>query len=150
MTNKLTEKMLIEIMRDEYKTRLVEAMNETDMFDNRGNMVIRKGLKVRHKDTQYEYTVDDVLKDETGDVVVRLKSPEEPRFKTNDIPGDEEIISGGKKDVLHEVDPPPVSPVSLQNTSDTDEEDEDVFVIDQKASEIFSFISAQLFEMRNH
>ena len=135
MTNKLTEKMLIEIMRDEYKTRLVEAMNETDMFDNRGNMVIRKGLKVRHKDTQYEYTVDDVLKDETGDVVVRLKSPEEPRFKTNDIPGDEEIISGGKKDVLHEVDPPPVSPESLQSTSDTDEEDEDVFVIDQKEFE---------------
>ena len=137
MTNKLTEKMLIEIMRDEYKTRLVEAMNETDMFDARGNMIIRKGLKVRHKDTQYEYTVDDVLKDKTGDVVVKLKSPETPRFKTDDVPGDEEVISGGKedKDVLQEVDPPPVSAVQGLPAVDAEEENEDIFVIDQEEFE---------------
>ena len=40
-------------MLHDNRYKLVEAMNETDMFDNRGNMVIRKGLKVRHKDTQY-------------------------------------------------------------------------------------------------
>ena len=94
MTRKLTEKMLIEMMREEYRQRLVEVIGEADMFDSRGNMIIRKGLKVRHKDTQYEYTVDDVAKDASGDVVVKLKSPESPRFSVEDVPGDEEVIVG--------------------------------------------------------
>ena len=35
-------------------------MNETDVKDKRGNVVISPGLKVRHKGSQYEYTVDHV------------------------------------------------------------------------------------------
>ncbi len=126
--------MLIEMMRKEYKSRLLEVMSETDMFDDRGNMLIRKGLKVRHKDTQYEYTVDDVLKDQSGDVIVKLKAPDQPRFKTDDKKGDEEVISGGKKNVLQEIDPPPASPTDPLQTIPEDE-DEDVFVIDQEEFE---------------
>lgn len=139
MTNKLTENMLIEIMRDEYVTRLNEVMQETDMFDKRGNMVIRKDLKVRHKDTQYEYTVDDVSGGNGEKVTVKLKAPDQPRFSSDDMPGDEEVITSNKedKDVLQEIDPPSAnvdSDVSLHQRFD-EEEPEDVFVIDQEEFE---------------
>jgi hypothetical protein len=91
----LTESRLIEMMRDEYRERLTEVMQETDMFDKRDNMIIRKGLKVRHKDTQYEYTVDDVTKDASGEIIVKLKAPDQHRFSVapeDDKPGEEEIF----------------------------------------------------------
>ena len=45
-------------------------------------MVIGKDLKVLHKDTQYEYTVDNVEEDpESGDLEVTLNLPEEPRVE---------------------------------------------------------------------
>ena len=133
-SNKLTEARLIKIMRDEYHARLTEVMQETDMFDKRGNMVIRKGLKVRHKDTQYEYTVDDVTQDPSGELVVKLKAPDEPRFSANPT-GDEEVITGGaKKDVLQEVDPPPVSPQDM-SPEEPESSDEELFVIDQEEFE---------------
>ena len=136
----LTRDMLIEIMRDEYKTRLMEVMQETDMFDNQGNMVIRKGLKVRHKDTQYEYTVDDVTKTPEGDIVVNLKLPEEPRF-TGEPSGDEDVITGSaKKEVIQEVDPPSIpskeeSPAVTPEVPGEDETEEGIFVIDQEEFE---------------
>ena len=138
---KLTENMLIEIMRDEYAARLNEVMQETDMFDKRGNMVIRKGLKVRHKDTQYEYTVDDVMGSPGEELTVKLRAPDQPRF-SSDVPGDEEVITSSKKDkdVLQEIDPPSINvdtqddtKVSLQKKGD--ENLEDVFVIDQEEFE---------------
>lgn len=55
-------------------------MNETDISDKKGNIVISSGLKVRHKKSQYEYTVDSVVKDKSGSIVVMLKKPESPRF----------------------------------------------------------------------
>ena len=135
-SNMLTESRLIEMMRDEYRERLTEVMQETDMFDKRGNMIIRKGLKVRHKDTQYEYTVDDVTKDAEGEIIVKLKAPDQPRFSA-DPKGDEEVISGGvKKDVLQEVDPPPVSPHdSAVSPEDESPSADEVFVIDQEEFE---------------
>ena len=42
-------------------------MNETDVKDSKGNIIISPGLKVRHKDSQFEYTVDQVLKEPSGD-----------------------------------------------------------------------------------
>jgi hypothetical protein len=77
----LTEGEIIRMMRDEYRKRLTEVLDESDVFDDRGNMIIGKDLKVRHKDTQYEYTVDDVEENpETGDTDITLNLPEKPRI----------------------------------------------------------------------
>ena len=56
-------------------------LRETDVQDSEGRVVISPGLKVRHKDSQYEYTVDSVVAGEDGDNTVVLKLPEEPRFE---------------------------------------------------------------------
>lgn len=58
----------------------MSKIKETDLKDKRGNIVISSGLKVRHKKSQFEYTVDSVVKDKSGKVVVLLKKPDEPRF----------------------------------------------------------------------
>ena len=55
-------------------------MREADIKDKNGNVIISSGLKVRHKKSQFEYTVDSVVKDKSGKIFVMLKSPESPRF----------------------------------------------------------------------
>jgi len=76
----LTEGEIIKMMRDEYHKKLTEVLGESEMVDDRGNMVVGKDLKIRHKDTQYEYTVDDVEENpETGELEVTLNLPETPR-----------------------------------------------------------------------
>ena len=65
-----------------------------DIKDKHGNVVIQPGLKVRHKDSQYEYTVDDVIKTPEGDVSVVLRMPEDPRFEP---PEEEEVVISDAK-----------------------------------------------------
>ena len=79
-------------------------MNETEIKDDRGNIIISPGLKVRHKDSQFEYTVDQVLQEPSGDVTVMLAPPEAPRFDPEPA---EEMLSdtGARPDVLYETDP---------------------------------------------
>jgi hypothetical protein len=80
-------------------------MNEAEMKDSRGNIMISPGLKVRHKDSQYEYTVDQVLQDPSGEVTVMLASPESPRFEPDPK---EEFLSddnSNQDNVLYEADP---------------------------------------------
>ncbi len=55
-------------------------IRETDVKDSRGEIVISPGLKVRHKESQFEYTVDSVVQDEKGGIQVVLNLPDEPRF----------------------------------------------------------------------
>ena len=79
----LSEKSIIEKLRTQYKERLAEAvirttLEEVDMYDSRGNMLLAKDLKVRHKASGYEYTVDHV-EGEGDEAVVYLRHPEEPR-----------------------------------------------------------------------
>jgi len=81
---RLNEKKLIKLIRLEYKTRLLEAldkvsMNELDVIDPRGNQLLSPGLKVKHKQSGYEYTVDRI-EGNGDDTIVYLKLPEEPRF----------------------------------------------------------------------
>ena len=75
-----------------------------DVTDDQGNIIISPGLKVRHKDSQYEYTVDNVVQDPDGTINVILKLPEEPRFEP---PGEMTIIPDNKntQKYLYEVDP---------------------------------------------
>ena len=82
--NVKTEKVLKNIIREEYKKRLVEVLSESvvieaDVFDKRGNQLLSPGLKVRHKESGYEYTVDSV-KGDGDDVEIKLRKPEIPRF----------------------------------------------------------------------
>ena len=68
------------ILLEEYTTRLFKALREVDVVDAQGNILISKDLKVRHSDSGYEYTVDDVVSDEDGIQIV-LRDPEEPRIE---------------------------------------------------------------------
>ena len=133
MSDVLTESKLIEMMRTEYKRRLVETIQEAEMFDKSGNMVIRKGLKVRHQDTQYEYTVDDVVQGPDGDLTVHLKLPDEPRISPQ--PGEEVLAGGAEKSVIQELDPPAAPEASPTSPSEVSDEDDELFVIDQEEFE---------------
>jgi hypothetical protein len=146
----LTEQIVLELMREEYQKRLQEALSETDVFDDQGNVLISQGLKVRHKDTQFEYTVDDVIEDpESGKTMIKLKLPEEPRF--DPPPEDEGLIADvppPEDNVLGEQDPagptprraiephaaalPDDDPTALQAQP---EEEGELFMIDQEEFE---------------
>jgi hypothetical protein len=158
---KMTEQRLIQVMRKVYTRRLIKVLNEVDVFDSRGNMILGKGLKVRHKDSQYEYTVDDVFTDDTsGKEMIKLKLPDEPRFSTP--PEDEDEVmtdqqtdkvrnkKEGNPEVLGEQDPisPPISdpevgelvlPGKTGGSGLRDEEEipgeEEIFVIDREEFE---------------
>ena len=82
----------------------MKRLKETDVQDSEGRIIISPGLKVRHKESQFEYTVDSVVKDDKGEHVVVLNLPEEPRFDTPE-PDDIVITDMSGKDVIYEVDP---------------------------------------------
>ena len=73
-------RILVEKIRKVYTQVLLESLKEVDVVDTAGNVLISKDLKVVHKDSGYEYTVDDIVKqgDEIGIV---LRHPDEPRFE---------------------------------------------------------------------
>jgi len=64
--------------------------------DKYGNVIIQQGLKVRHKESQFEYTVEDVLQDEDEEITVILNLPEEPRF----IPPSQDGVMSDSKEGL--------------------------------------------------
>ena len=114
-------KFLIEKMRRVYTNRLLEALKEVDLVDNEGNVLISKDLKVFHKDSGYEYTVDDVLKTPEGIKVV-LREPDDPRFNP---PPSSDILDEVMLDIEDvEVD-----------GSDASSEEEVLFVVDEKTFE---------------
>ena len=126
---KLSEGALIEAMRKSYYSRILEVLGESDVRDRHGNIVIQPGLKVRHKDSQFEYTVASVQED--GDkVVITLQNPEAARF----YPAPNEEVLGEES---------PISPVSQEDvavSSDTmasgyDDSEVEIFVVDEKEFE---------------
>lgn len=103
----------------------MKNLRETDVQDSEGRVVISPGLKVRHKDSQYEYTVDSVVSDDSGKHVVILNLPEEPRFDTTVTgdtgPAQDALLSDlADKEVIYEVDPSVV--VYEPTDSDSDPE----------------------------
>lgn len=102
----LTEDKFIDNVFKEYKNRLLEALSEVEVLDSHGNLLISPDLKVKHKESGYEYTVDQVAKDEEN-VVITLRSPETPRFTG---PGSEEVfgatpVDSPDSEILDEQDP---------------------------------------------
>jgi hypothetical protein len=84
----------------------MKRLKELDVQDKNGNVVISPDLKVRHKKSQFEYTVDSVTQDDKGKTVILLRMPEEPRIDQEDqiaAPGLMKDLTGEK--VLYEIDP---------------------------------------------
>ena len=120
----LNESTLIETMRKSYYNRLLEVLDESDVRDKKGNVVIEPGLKVRHKKSQYEYTVDTVEENpSTGDVTITLRSPEMARFEPS---------TAG--DVIAELDDESEGPVTPVDGGE-DLGDEEIIVVDEKEFE---------------
>jgi len=142
---RLTEAQVIAIMRDEYKSRLQEVLDESDVYDSHGNMLLSPGLKVRHKDSQLEYTVDSVTGDkETDDLQIQLSLPDEPRFEP---PAQDPsvMVDNPEPGVLGEVDPTVLTNMPVVGQEDelhpaptldpVSDEEGDVFIIDQEEFE---------------
>tara|TARA_Y100001938_G_C8038166_1_gene404604 strand:- start:783 stop:1265 length:483 start_codon:yes stop_codon:yes gene_type:complete len=98
---KRNEQKMVQLIREEYNNRILELFRENvkdifeaDMFDREGNQLLSPGLKVRHKKSGYEYTVDHV-EGKGEDAVVFLRHPESPRFKP---PQAETQLTEGEED----------------------------------------------------
>lgn len=105
-------------------------IKETSITDRRGNVVISGGLKVRHKKSKFEYTVDSVVQDKTGKVIVLLKKPEESRFSQKDMPGRKETLTGeGSRGMSYEADPIDDFSTSYYSPEEGDESPEDLIAV---------------------
>ena len=120
---------LLEVFRNEYSSRLNEIIGEADVFDDDGKVIISPDLKVRHKDSGYEYTIDRVEGDE-GDVKIYLRSPETPRVEP---PPEEKSLLGEprQEDILGEQDPATTQTDPTPDVEPEETQDEVVFVVDQ-------------------
>lgn len=81
------EQKMIQLIKEVYTGKILDLYRETakdlfeaDMFDEVGNQLLSPGLKIRHKKSGYEYTVDHV-EGQGESAVVYLRHPEVPRFK---------------------------------------------------------------------
>ena len=98
---KRNERKMVQLIKEEYSRRILELFRENvkdifeaDMFDKEGNQLLSQGLKVRHKGSGYEYTVDHV-EGEGENATVYLRHPEAPRFKPG---GSEAQLTEGDED----------------------------------------------------
>ena len=102
---RLDEASIIDSMRRAYYKRLCEVLGESETRDKRGNFVISPGLKVRHKKSQFEYTVTDVQEDpKSGKMMIILQTPEAPRFHSSHgekFVGEETPVLTTKNDMSH-------------------------------------------------
>lgn len=134
----MTEAALVEKMRDLYRHRLRSLLGEVRLRDDAGNIIVSPGLKVRHSETGFEYTVDSVDEDpSTRQVNVTLKKPEVPRFSP---PGEEFVGESGDL-VRDDADPVQMTHVDRLISSFGDsalgpkDESNVTFVVDQQEFE---------------
>lgn len=59
---------------------MIRKISETKIRDPDGKILVSQGLKVKHKKSGYEYTVDSVVK-QNGKVYILLNMPDEPRLE---------------------------------------------------------------------
>ena len=69
---------------------------EADAVDSDGRVLISPGLKVRHKDSQFEYTVDSVEQGPEGKYKITLRNPDAPRFE----PAESDALLGEEDGLL--------------------------------------------------
>jgi len=128
--SKIDTTFILEMFRSEYSKRLNTIIRETDVFDDDGKMILSPDLKVRHKDSGYEYTIDSIDDAEEG-VKIYLRTPEEPRIEP--APEERSLLGEPREEeILGEQDPPATGSVDLiDKVAQPEEEEETVFVIDQ-------------------
>jgi len=87
------ENFLKALLLKEYEDRLknFSLLKESSIMDKDGNVVLEPNLKVRHKESGFEYTIKRVLNDE-GRVQIILRTPDSPRFQPSSIPN--QVIAG--------------------------------------------------------
>jgi len=83
----------------------MNKIRETDIKDKRGNIIVSPGLKVRHKKSQFEYTIDSVVKDKSGKIFVMLKKPEAPRFDSDPTAQSSPAGKNATGQMIYEADP---------------------------------------------
>jgi hypothetical protein len=106
----------------------------TSIKDRHGNVVIQQGLKVRHKESQYEYTVEDILQDEGEEITVILNLPEEPRF---DPPSKNGVISDAvyENTAIYEYDVPDQEGDAYFEPESSENENDGMIAVSQKEFE---------------
>lgn len=131
---KVNTGFLLEMFRKEYNHRINEVIGEADAFDEEGNMILSPDLKVRHKKSGLEYTIDKV-EGEDGSLQISLRSPETPRFEP--APETKEILGEPREEeVLGEQDLAPATDAQdMPDPLEQAESEEVVFVVDQSEFE---------------
>ena len=87
------ESFLKALLLKEYEDRLksVSLLKEISVTDTKGRVVLEPDLKVRHKDSGFEYTIKKVV-DDNGNISLILRTPETPRIEPSLIPS--HVIAG--------------------------------------------------------
>ena len=128
-------KQVLKMLRREYTMRLLEALTETDLLDKSGKIVVGQGLKVRHKDSQFEYTIDSIDQGPDGKYKVTLRNPDAPRFE----PAPSDALLGEDDGLLAKPPAPSTEGEPVVKVAPEDEEPlvgpDDLIVIDQEEFE---------------
>lgn len=112
-------------------------IKESNLADKRGNIVISPGLKVRHKKSKFEYTVDSVVQDKSGQIIVLLKKPEESRFDGGLQPKAKKKLTdeGESPGIIYEAEPIDDFSTSFYVPEEQDEEQDDLIAVSAKEFE---------------
>ena len=111
---------VVRLMREEYERMLTDLLQEVEVFDSRGKLVIGKDLKVKHEPSGFVYTVRGV-QGEPGSAKIVLRAPEEPRVE----PPSEPTINMKKGEIPGVAVPALQDDVVEDSNPETDDEEED-------------------------
>lgn len=92
------ETFLKALLLKEYEDRLkaISLLKETSALDKKGRIVLEPDLKVRHKDSGFEYTIKKVV-DSDGKISITLRTPDSPRIKS--APTTTKVIAGREEEM---------------------------------------------------
>ena len=112
----------------------MKTIKETDIVDKRNNIVISSGLKVRHKKSKFEYTVDSVVKDKSGKIVVLLRKPDVGRFSPASSENPQALTDKiSNSEIIYEAEP--IDDFSTSYYAPEDESEEDLIAVPAKQFE---------------
>ena len=106
----------------------MKNIREADLTDKKDQILISPGLKVRHKKSKFEYTVDSVVKDKSGKIVVLLRKPDVGRFGpvNKQKPATDKTPNNG---VIYEAEPIDDFSTSYYAPEGEDEDDDDLIAV---------------------
>jgi hypothetical protein len=126
---------MVALMREEYERHLNKVLNELNVFDSRGELIIGSDLKVVHEPSGLEYTVVGV-EGNPGAAKITLRTPEQPRKTAVDPtalhpdfagkavqPGEQFVAEDGDDSMTDQLPDRDDNEDSLSPSSDDEEED---------------------------